>query len=267
MGSSNLINIVLFLYLFSIILYIASTFKWKRSLDKAVIGAFCVCAVLQSMAFFQRWIASGHPPLSGMYDSLMLFSLALIVSYLVFTKFYKINGINILISILEVIFISYANMQDKSIMPLVPVLKSNWLVFHVFVYMIGYGLMTVAFFTAIGYFWCKLIGKENKLELTDSFNKITYKIVSVGFPMITLGIITGAVWANRTWGSYWSWDPKETSALITWLIYAIYLHFTYMKIGKNKINILPILGFIAIIITFLFLRYIPAAKDSLHIYQ
>lgn len=292
---SYFINTAYALYSISLLLFIISYFRWKETLQKGIIILFSIAAVLQTAELLVRWVLSHHPPLSGMYESLLLFSWASIISYLILLKFYRIISLSIFVLIIEILFLGFANLQDKSPQPLIPVLKSNWLIVHVFVYMLGYGLMAIAFFTALSYYYFKFqikdreekikiiekeirketveinAQKEKKLneieELTQTLDTITYKIVKLGFPLITLGLITGAVWANRTWGSYWSWDPKETAALVTWCIYAIYLHLRYIKKWQTISNLFPILGFLAVLCTFLLLKYLPAASGSLHVYQ
>jgi len=140
-----------------------------------------------------------------------------------------------------------ADMQISE--PLVPALKSNWLMMHVSVMMLSYSALLVGSLVAIAFLlitWGQKVelrgssvgsgsyrlGQRNlddtltleKLTLADTLDNISYRIIGLGFPLLTIGIIAGAVWANEAWGSYWSWDPKETWALITWLVYAAYLH-------------------------------------------
>ena len=115
---------------------------------------------------------------------------------------------------------------------------------------------------------------KNPGETMLGFEKLSYKIVAFGFPFLTLGLVTGAVWANKAWGTYWSWDPKETWSLITWLIYLGYLHLPLalprMNIDKAKIPLIQstclVLAFLAVVFTYLGLAYLPSASDSEHIY-
>ena len=113
---------------------------------------------------------------------------------------------------------------------LVPALQSNWLTAHVITCFLGYAAFAVAFSLSLLYLLKSRGGEgatgflQTRLPPADLLDDYSYRIIAVGFPMLTLGIITGAAWANEAWGTYWSWDPKETWSLIVWLIYAAYLH-------------------------------------------
>ncbi|MCX8012217.1 MAG: c-type cytochrome biogenesis protein CcsB, partial [Desulfobacterota bacterium] len=141
---------------------------------------------------------------------------------------------------------------SNEIQPLVPALQSNWLTYHVITCFLGYAAFAVSFGVSI-MFLIKANSKGGIGILPDQavLDEINYKAISFGFPMLTLGIITGAVWANYAWGSYWSWDPKETWSLITWLFYAAFLHARYTRgWGGRKTAILSIIGFLAVIFTY-----------------
>jgi cytochrome c-type biogenesis protein CcsB len=164
--------------------------------------------------------------------------------------------------------------------PLIPALKSNWLIMHVSVMILSYAtlilgsLLCVAFVvlsfilykncnaeTGIPSFMQFEVGtislfekaENNELvKIVNSLDNLSYRFIGISFPLLTLGIISGAVWANETWGSYWSWDPKETWALITWLVFSIYLH---LRIFLNKKGVMPALvgsaGFVVVWICYL----------------
>nr|YP_009367913.1 heme attachment to plastid cytochrome c [Hazenia capsulata]ARK14827.1 heme attachment to plastid cytochrome c [Hazenia capsulata] len=167
---------------------------------------------------------------------------------------------------------------------LVPALKSNWLMMHVTFMVLSYGALLSGCLLAIAFLIVPLFSTTNNLEFgeiknsntvffqksplsydiqnedkKDSYNdliqildNLSYRIIGFGFPLLTIGILSGAVWANQTWGSYWSWDPKETWALITWLVFAIYLHarISYGWIGKQS-ALIASFGFIIIWICYL----------------
>ena len=137
-----------------------------------------------------------------------------------------------------------------------PALRSNWLAFHVSTAIISYGAFGVSFAVSLiflvrerikdGTFWDTHIPPKEKLDM------ISYRAVSLGLLFLTFVIITGAIWAERAWGSYWSWDPKETWSLVTWLIYALYLH---LRIGRGwrgrSAAIFAVIGFICVIFTYI----------------
>jgi ABC-type transport system involved in cytochrome c biogenesis permease subunit len=146
--------------------------------------------------------------------------------------------------LLPVVFliIFYASFLSKQIVPLPPALESYWLGIHVTLAFLSYGAFVLSFVTGVMY----LI-----LPSIETLDYLSYKSISLGFPLLTLGIITGALWANNAWGSYWSWDPKETWSLITWLIYASYLHARVIAGWRGrKAAYLSIVGFGCVLFTY-----------------
>ena len=147
-----------------------------------------------------------------------------------------------------------------------PALQSNWLIFHVFTCMISYGAFFLAFCIAI--LWLALWRKREPQALMDA---LEYHLMAFGFLILTVGIISGAVWAKQAWGRYWGWDPKETWSLITWFVYGIYLHFRMAgsQFGVKREN-LPLLnaifaigGFAVVVFTYFGVSYL---LRSLHSY-
>jgi cytochrome c-type biogenesis protein CcsB len=124
-------------------------------------------------------------------------------------------------------------MQESS--PLVPALQSNWLMMHVTVMILSYAALILGSLLSIGFLVISNgVETNNRLTLAKTLDNLSYRILGLGFPLLTIGILSGAVWANETWGSFWNWDPKETWALITWFVYSIYLHSRIIKGLKGK---------------------------------
>lgn len=159
---------------------------------------------------------------------------------------------------------AFANFQLPTSMqkfyPLVPALQSNWLMMHVTVMLLSYATLISGCIISIGYLFLHF--QKNKiiknLNLYHQLNQISFKFISIGFPLLTLGIISGSVWANEVWGSYWSWDPKETWSLITWIIFAIYLHLRITKVPQNEMKSAFVAtgGFFAVWICFLGVNFV-----------
>lgn len=235
-------------------------------------GAIGAGAVAHSVLIGQRWIAGGHPPLSGRFDAVMFFAWTTVVSFAVAEALFRTRWLTVLVGATLLALFGYASDCNQQIEPLMPVLQSTWLTIHVFAYMFGYGVMTVGCFVAICYYFNVVTRGEG--AMVQMLDRLTYRFVAFGFPLLTVGLITGAIWANRTWSRYWGWDPKETWSLITWIIYAVFLHFRLLSrtwaISQRRrgamLNWLAILGFAAIIFTFLLLQYLPSAETSQHIY-
>ena len=154
------------------------------------------------------------------------------------------------------------NISDR-IQPLIPALKSNWLIAHVMTCFVGYGAFAIAFAVSIMYLMKQKHGdrEEGLLALFPGagvLDELVHQLVMFGFLFLTAGIITGAVWANSAWGRYWGWDPKETWSLITWFIYATLLHARLMRGWHGKrIAFLSIIGFTAVLFTYFGVNYLP----------
>ena len=161
-------------------------------------------------------------------------------------------------------------MQEAS--PLVPALQSNWLMMHVTVMILSYAALIFGSLLSIGFLVITEFSSKNssllpnkyKSNLARILDNLSYRVLGFGFPLLTIGILSGAVWANEAWGSYWSWDPKETWALLTWLVFAIYLHTRLTKGWEGKKPaLIASLGFITVWICFLGVNLIG---EGLHSY-
>lgn len=176
-----------------------------------------------------RWIESGHGPFSNMFEFSIAFSWGALAIYLYFELRYHLRTLALLVLPVALGLLGYATTVPDDIEPLVPALQNDLLLtVHVAVAIIAYGAFTVAFAAAVLY----LVQRDNRvrcLPRNTVLDEIGYKAVMVGFPMLALVIILGALWAEIAWGSYWTWDPKETASLVTWLIYGGYLHARVMR--------------------------------------
>ncbi len=161
--------------------------------------------------------------------------------------------------------------MDSKIQPLVPALKSNWLIAHVVACFLGYSAFAVAFGLSALYLARRKqtvnAGEQGGVPaLLPSANQLewfNYQMVLFGFLWLSVGIITGAVWANSAWGTYWSWDPKETWSLITWLIYAAVLHARNLKGWKGeKVAWLSIIGFGCVLFTYFGVNFLLSGLHS-----
>ncbi|MDL1967992.1 MAG: c-type cytochrome biogenesis protein CcsB [Deltaproteobacteria bacterium] len=271
MNSSNLLSVVTFVYGFAAILYIAAwifkkTFPGLLATWTALLGA-----VGNAAGIIMRWVESytlgiGHAPLSNMYESLVFFSCTIVVIYLVIERTYKNRIIGAFVMPLVFLAIAYAslspNINDR-IQPLIPALKSNWLIAHVVTCFLGYAAFAIAFGISLMYLLARR-KKKGKGYLLSQFpgpaflDNLTHQMVTFGFLFLSIGIITGAVWANSAWGSYWSWDPKETWSLITWFIYATLLHARLMRGWNGKrVAYVSIIGFMAVLFTYFGVNLLP----------
>lgn len=232
-------------------------------LEKWVLGLITVSFLFISIFLILRTIRTGHGPFTSMYEFAIAFVWGILLMGILFSWKYRNIIINLPALIISILLMIYASNLSAVASPLVPALQNSVLLSaHVFSAVIAYGAFTIGFITSIFY----IIPRKNRFSLLpdlDALENISYHSVIIGFPFMTLVIILGALWADIAWGRYWGWDPKETASLVTWLIYAGYLHSRVIRGWRGrKTALLLIIGFIAVVLTF-FGNYI---FDGLHAY-
>lgn len=222
-----------------------------------------------------RWLNSGYFPLSNLYESLLFLDWCLLFILIVIEIKSKTKLIGAIMLPITLLVISFASLilpePMQSAAPLVPALQSNWLMMHVSMMMLSYSTLILGSLLSILFLVLTNTKKFNSFnnektsqkQLLESIDNWSYRTIGLGFPFLTIGIIAGAVWANEAWGSYWSWDPKETWALITWLVFAAYIHarLTQGWIGK-KAAILGSVGFIVVWICYLGVNFLGQGLHS-----
>ena len=296
-------NIVFGVLLFSMTIYWVSLSFFKQKNNLVQIGRISslIANLLLFFILASRWIVAGYFPLSNLYESLLFLTWTLLTIYLYFENKTKSKLMGAVLLPVALLITGFANltlspdMQKAS--PLVPALQSNWLMMHVSMMMLSYAtlimgsLLCILFLVIskyqdvdlqivdessvplynvmLDYYEAKLfapsdeISELGKLKLLQSLDNWSYRIIGLGFPFLTIGIIAGGVWANEAWGSYWSWDPKETWALITWIVFATYLHSRITKGWEGKKTaILGGLGFFVIWICYLGVNFLGKGLHS-----
>lgn len=218
--------------------------------------------VFISASIISRIAASGRGPFSNMYEFSVAFSWGIIAMSLFFLRRYRTLIVGAIGVALALGLLIFASTLPSRVLPLVPALQQSLLLsVHVASAIIAYGALTVGFSSAAIYL---IIHRRavSWMPQPEVLEKISYHSVIVGFPFLTLTIILGAVWANIAWGRPWGWDPKETASLVTWLIFAAYLHARVLGGWRGaKSALLLTLGFLAIIFTF-FGNYIFSGLHS-----
>ncbi|KAB2954601.1 c-type cytochrome biogenesis protein CcsB [Heliorestis acidaminivorans] len=256
------------------LLYISYVGTKNSTTAKVAFYVVAFGVVVNTAAMALRGYIGGYVPLSNGYEFLLAFSWGIAFVYLVTEWKYKVPITGAFVIPIAWLLLAYVAIlmpvEYKVARPLMPALQSNWLTYHVLTAQFGYGAFAFSFGAGIMYLIkeraIKLnreIGLAAKLPSLETLDQLGYRLIAVGFPLLTLCIITGAIWAEYAWGRYWSWDPKETWSLITWLVYAVYLHarFTYGWKGK-KAAILAIIGFIAVLFTFFGVNYFLSGLHS-----
>jgi cytochrome c-type biogenesis protein CcsB len=245
-------------YLLGTLAYCIYIIFLKESLSKLAMSIVSIGFVSHTLAFLTRYAEAGHTPVTNLYESLSFFAWMVIGVLLIARMKYKIKVLGSFLTPIALILMLFALALPKAIVPLAPVLKSFWHPFHVFFAFLGNAIFTLAFCCGVMYLIqehqlkSKRMGAITKrlpsLKVLDDLN---YQSLKFGFPLLTLGIITGAVWAEYAWGRYWAWDPKETWSLITWFLYAALLH-QRLTVGwrGRKAAIMAIVGFMVVLFTF-----------------
>jgi cytochrome c-type biogenesis protein CcsB len=208
-----------------------------------------------------------------MYESLVFFAWCIVIFYLFLEWKFKNRLIGAFATPFAFISMAYASFGKgitQEIAPLIPALQSNWLIAHVITCFIGYAAFAVASGLGIMYLLkANQKGNSGKGSLLSTLpelrviDDITYKSIVFGFLWLSAGIITGAVWANSAWGTYWSWDPKETWSLITWFVYAGALHARFVRgWGGRRIAWIAIIGFVSVVFTYFGVNFLLSGLHS-----
>jgi cytochrome c-type biogenesis protein CcsB len=271
MLNSIILSYITFLYFAAFTLYLLMMVM-ERPLFGRLATFVSTCGIAaHTLGIILRWIESyelgiGHAPLSNLYESLIFFSWTIILIYLIVEWRTRTRIFGVFVTPLAFLAMAYASFSpsvSSRIQPLIPALKSNWLISHVITCFFGYAAFGISLGLSVMYL-LRLSGEHGKgniffrlLPPRPVLDEINYQMIVIGFLMLTLGIITGSVWAHSAWGSYWSWDPKETWSLITWLVYAAVIHARMVRGWKGKrIAILSIIGFSCVLFTYFGVNYL-----------
>jgi len=272
MINSVILGYTTFVYFAAFMFYLLMMVMHREILARLATTAAAIGLAAQTFAIVLRWIESyrlgvGHAPFSNLYESLIFFAWTIVLLYLLVewrTKNKTLGAFVMPLAFLAMAYASYSPNVTSRIQPLIPALQSNWLITHVITCFFGYAAFGISFGLSLMYLLKRLDnpGKNNiflrLIPRTALLDELNYQMVVIGFLMLTLGIITGSVWANEAWGSYWSWDPKETWSLITWLIYATVLHSRMVRGWTGKrVALLCFIGFFCVLFTYFGVNYLP----------
>jgi cytochrome c-type biogenesis protein CcsB len=236
----------------------------ESTLRKAALRMLMATWIVHTLAIGLRWLEShqmgiGHAPLSNLYESLVFFAWSMALGLIIVRIRFKADIVVLLGLPLVFITMASTSLLDPDIKPLIPALQSNWLVAHVITCFLGYAGFAVSFVAALLYLVATRVPSIGTYLPNGEFlDEIVYRSVLAGYPLLTVGIITGAAWADYAWGSYWSWDPKETWSLITWLVYSAFLHARLARQWTgSRTALLSLIGFAAVLFTYFGVNYLP----------
>ncbi|CAB1058777.1 Cytochrome c-type biogenesis protein CcsA/ResC [Olavius sp. associated proteobacterium Delta 1] len=328
MSGSFVLSIVTFVYGLAGFLYISAWIFRKQLFGRVATWIALIGLIGNTAGILMRWVESyqlgiGHAPFSNLYESLVFFAWVIVLIYLIVERKIGNRIIGAFTTPIACLVMAYASLKPgipSTIQPLIPALKSNWLIAHVITCFIGYAAFALAFGISAMYLmrrgrddeeilWLKItrflvlfvfaalfsrvlfvhnwllaftvaipiclvffvivflvhkMPAESKTRLLDRFpearvlDELGYQLILLGFLFLSIGIISGAVWANSAWGRYWGWDPKETWSLITWFVYATLLHARMTRGWHGKrIAYLSMFGFAAVIFTYFGVNLLP----------
>jgi cytochrome c-type biogenesis protein CcsB len=266
-----MLSYITFVYFVSFMLYLLMMVFGRAVFGRMATFVSVAGFAANTVAIIIRWVESyklgiGHAPFSNLYESLIFFAWTTMLLYLIVERRTKNKTSGAFVTPMAFLAMAYASFSpnvNSGIQPLIPALKSNWLISHVITCFFGYAAFGLSFGLSFMYLLKRLEREDGSniflrlIPRADILDELNYQMVVIGFLMLTLGIITGSVWAHSAWGSYWSWDPKETWSLITWLVYASILHSRLVRGWKGKrIAILCFVGFSCVLFTYFGVNYL-----------
>lgn len=264
--SATVLGVGTFVYLAAFILSLAGARSEDRRLNRVVWWTALAGLALQSVGMGLRWWESyrmgvGHAPLANFYESLVFFAWAVIILSLGAARAKASPILPFVLALAAGLmgYASFAPQVESGIKPLIPALKSNWLAIHVMTCFMGYAAFVLA--TVVG-----ALGLRTRDNIRDpaGMDDLFTRYLSIGFILFSIGIMTGSVWAFQAWGRYWGWDPKETWALITWLIYAAAIHEHRRSGGLGRrVVILALIGLASVLFTYIGVNYLPGLHSYL----
>ena len=261
---SNPVVVASLLYVSALIGYAVSFFSKRKAIGRIAFRLVLVGLAVHTVAIIQRWQMAGRAPVANMHESMVLFSWAVVAIGALLERGYRLGCFGSLVVVLGLVLLGASRLWNDAVLPLMPALKSPWLFWHVASCMLAYGAFAVMWVAGGLYL---VVARRRHDEAArarlEAVDHLGYQAMVFGFVMLAVGIITGSIWANLAWGSWWSWDPKETWALVTWLVYAIYLHHRLaMKWHPEKLAWFSVCAFPLVVFTYVGVNYLLAGLHS-----
>ena len=256
---------IFIIVLFTQVLSSRTNFKW---IIRVLVGIIIALFALHTLGLAIRWYVAGHAPWSNGYETMIYISWGTVLSGLLFSRNSKITLATTAILASVTLMVANLSWLDPQVTNLVPVLKSYWLVIHVAIITASYSFLGVG--ALLGFLNLILIGLQNKNNFSrlkgtiEELTNINEMNLIIGVFLVTIGTFLGAVWANESWGRYWGWDPKETWALVTVLVYSFIIHMRLIP-GMNGVygfNFAALIGFSSVLMTYFGVNYYLSGMHS-----
>lgn len=251
-------DLALILYFAAVVFAVAGLFKNSKVLVLLVLLSAALGFGFHTASIFNRYFVAGHLPITNPHEATSFFAWCIILIFFLLEYRYKIGLLGSFIIPIAFALMASAALLPKDVKPLSPLLQSNWLGIHTlfaflanasFALAAGVGIM---YLVQEHYVKSKHLGDLfQRLPSLQRLDEINYRLITIGFPLFTFAMISGMLWADSAWGSYWNWEPREVWSLITWIIFAIILHARLLAGWRGKkAAVLSIIGFLTIIIAF-----------------
>ena len=258
-------------YFAATIASITELFKGSRITSRLILLLAVVGFVIHTVSIIHRYTAAGHIPITNPHEATSFFTWCIVLIFLVLELKHSISLLSSFIMPIVFLLMLLSSMLPRTIKPLSPVLHSSWLGIHTLFAFLGNAAFALAFGLGVMYLvqehYVKsknLGGLFERLPSLQTLDEMNYRLIKWGFPLLTLAIITGALWAESAWGSYWNWDPREVWSLITWFIYASILHARMVAGWRGRrAAVLSIIGFLTILISFFGIKLL---QKGMHVF-
>ncbi len=263
--------ITAFAYLLATFVFTAYLFTHKDKLIAVAQGILAIGFASHTITIISRWVEAGRTPATSPHESLTFFSWAIVAIYLLIAVRYKQKVLGAFITPFAFLLLITASLLPREIIPLAPVLESYWLPVHVILAFMGNAFFAIAFFLGIMYIIQQRYLKKRKLKglyyilpSLETLDELNYRCLQFGFPLLTLAIISGAIWSEYSIGAYWDWQPRQVWSLITWFLYAALLHgrLTVGWRGK-KAAMLSGAAFMVLLGSFLIINFVLGGAHGL----
>ena len=250
--------------------YLVFFVSQNKQIRKVARTILLFSGTLQTIYIVLRYFQAGHTPITSQHEAVVFFAWATTWAYLSFRWRYTVKNFGTFVSLNILCLLIIASFSTKEITPLLPALQSAWLPIHGGVSLIAYGFLSLAFCGGLMYLLMERELKRKRFGYIferfpslDSLDQLNHHCLTAGFVFLTLGIVTGSVWARQAWGTYWHWDPKETWSLITWFLYLVQIHqrFTVGWRGKRA-AVMAVVGFFAVVFTLWGVTYLLGGVHS-----
>jgi cytochrome c-type biogenesis protein CcsB len=265
-------ELALTFYFASVVIGLVELFTSTKTTTRLMLGAATLGLIMHTGYIIGRYVAEGHFPVASAHEATSFFAWCIVVLFLALETRHRVGLLGSFVMPVVMVLLIAASLFSREVDPgLSPVLKSNWFAVHTFLAFVGDAAFALACGVGVMYLvqehYVKgkhLGGLFQRLPSLQDLDYINYRLITIGFPLLTLAIISGAIWAQKAWGGFWRWDPREVWALITWLIYALILHARLLAGWRGRrAAILSIVGFASILIAFFGIKLL---QKGLHVF-